>query len=77
MEGEIRAPKVMINGSLKGDLHCSEHVELAAKARIDGKVHYKLIEMVKGAQVNGNLLYAGARPELKAVNNAVASVVVD
>lgn len=60
VEGEIHAPKVIINGQVKGDVHSIEHVELAAKANVEGNVHYSLIEMVKGAQVNGNLLYAGA-----------------
>ena len=60
VEGEIHAPKVIVNGDVKGDIHCSDHVELAAKANVDGNVHYNLIEMVKGAQLNGNLVYAGA-----------------
>lgn len=60
VEGEIHAPRVIINGEIKGDVHSAEHVELAAKARVDGNVHYNLIEMVKGAQINGNLVYAGA-----------------
>jgi cytoskeletal protein CcmA (bactofilin family) len=61
VEGEIRAPKVMVNGELKGDIHASEHIELAAKAMVEGNVHYSFIEMVKGAQVNGSLLYAGGK----------------
>ncbi len=59
VEGEIHAPVVIINGRIVGDVHCSEHVELAAKAEVEGNVHYNLIEMVKGSQVNGNLMYAG------------------
>ena len=59
VEGEIRAPKIIINGNIEGDVHCSDHVELAAKAVVEGNVHYQLIEMVKGAQVNGNLVYNG------------------
>ena len=58
IEGSIHAPKVIINGTLVGDVHASEHIELAAKANVQGNVHYSLIEMVKGSQVNGNLLYA-------------------
>lgn len=60
VEGEIRAPKVIVNGQIKGDVHASDHVELAAKATVEGNVHYNLIEMVKGSQVNGSLVYAGA-----------------
>ena len=80
VEGEVHAPKVMINGEMVGDVHSSEHVELAAKAQVNGNVHYNLIEMVKGSQVNGSLLYAGAKstkPELAAVNSQSNSSVVD
>ncbi|BFM09035.1 bactofilin family protein [Halioxenophilus aromaticivorans] len=61
--GEIRVPSVVINGRVQGDVYASEHVELAAQAVVDGNVHYKLIEMVKGAQVNGNLVYGSKEPE--------------
>ncbi|WP_339339661.1 polymer-forming cytoskeletal protein [uncultured Oceanicoccus sp.] len=70
VEGEIHVPKVIINGDVTGDVHSSDHVELAAKASVDGNVHYNLIEMVKGAQLNGNLVYAGA-------GKKTANVVID
>jgi len=60
VEGEIRVPMVIINGSVNGNVHSTKHVELAAKAVVEGNVHYQLIEMVKGSQVNGSLVYSGA-----------------
>ncbi len=62
VKGEIRAPIVVINGTVQGDIYAAKHLELAAKAVVDGNVNYQLIEMVKGAQVNGNLVYLGAQP---------------
>lgn len=59
VEGEIRVPVAVINGHVCGDIHSSKHIELAAKAVVVGSVHYQLIEMVKGSQVNGNLIYTG------------------
>jgi len=56
IEGEIRVPQVVINGNVNGDVYAARHLELAAKAMVEGNVHYKLIEMVKGAQVNGALV---------------------
>jgi cytoskeletal protein CcmA (bactofilin family) len=56
--GEIRVPSIVINGTVNGDVYSDKHVELAAKAIVNGNVHYNLIEMVKGAQVNGNLVYS-------------------
>jgi cytoskeletal protein CcmA (bactofilin family) len=61
VEGDIRVPTVIINGSIKGNVFSSDHIELAAKAKVSGNVHYSLIEMTKGAQVNGNLVYGGER----------------
>ncbi len=60
VEGEIHVPVAVINGQVKGDIYSSKHVELAAKAVVVGSVHYHLIEMVKGSQVNGNLIYRDA-----------------
>ena len=78
--GEIRVPTIIINGKVEGDVYASEHVELAAKAHVDGNVHYNLIEMIKGSQVNGNLVYSkGAQakpaPSSKSVAPAVKSAV--
>ncbi len=61
VEGEIRVPVVVINGKVVGNVYSSKHLELAAKAVVEGNVHYQLIEMVKGAQVNGSLVY-GEQP---------------
>lgn len=56
VEGDIHAPVVVINGKVVGDIHSTKHIELAAKAIVEGSVHYQLIEMVKGSQINGNLI---------------------
>ena len=57
VQGKIEAPKLIINGRVEGDIFCSEHLELAENAIVNGNVHYAIIEMVKGAQVNGNLVH--------------------
>ena len=57
VDGRICAPCVIINGRVNGDVDANGQVELASKAIVTGNVHYRLIEMVKGAQVNGNLVY--------------------
>ena len=56
IEGEIRAPHVVINGTLDGDVIASERIELAAQARVTGNIRYKLLEMAAGAQVNGQIM---------------------
>ncbi|MGH1441148.1 MAG: bactofilin family protein [Cellvibrionaceae bacterium] len=69
VEGEMRVPTIVINGTINGDVYSSKHIELAAKAVINGNVHYELIEMVKGAQVNGNLVYSAKSSAKKAVGS--------
>ncbi|MBB3170179.1 bactofilin family protein [Simiduia aestuariiviva] len=57
VKGDITAPLIMINGQVQGNVHSDKHIELASKAVVEGNVHYHMIEMVKGSQVNGSLVY--------------------
>jgi len=57
IEGEVKVPNVVVNGTVVGDVHALSHVELAAHARVHGNVYYTLIEMAMGAEVNGNLVH--------------------
>ncbi len=63
VEGEIRAPKVIVNGTIVGNIYSSKHLELAANAVVNGNVHYSVIEMVKGAEVNGSLIHLEEAPK--------------
>lgn len=56
VKGEINVPRIVINGNVEGDVHATEHLELAEKAVIAGNVYYTVIEMVAGARVNGKLV---------------------
>ena len=56
IEGDIRAPFIELNGVIIGDVYAGQHIELSSKARITGNVYYHLIEMAKGAEVNGKLV---------------------
>mgnify|MGYP000182757793 CR=1 FL=1 len=47
VEGEIRSPCVLINGQVKGDVHSSQHLELAARGRVEGNVFYTLLSGVR------------------------------
>ena len=55
VEGEIRVPEVVINGRVEGNVYSSKHLELAAKACVNGNVFYTLVEMAVGSEVNGSL----------------------
>ena len=62
VSGEIRTPNAVINGQVKGDIIVSERLELAANARIDGNVYYKVLEMAAGAQLSGKMIYQAEPP---------------
>lgn len=62
VNGDVRAPKIIINGKINGDVYSSDHLELASRAEVNGNVHYQEIEMVKGAHVNGNLVHVQVSP---------------
>lgn len=57
IEGEIRVPYNIIDGTVVGDVYSSEHVELEAKSRITGDVYYNLMEISLGAQISGQLVH--------------------
>lgn len=60
IEGEVRAPVVVINGHLEGDVYASERVELASQARVQGNLHYKVAEMAAGSTLTGRLIHMDA-----------------
>ena len=57
VKGDVCAPVIFVNGQIEGNVYSSKRVELAAKALVCGDVHYQMIEIVKGAQINGGLMY--------------------
>jgi cytoskeletal protein CcmA (bactofilin family) len=57
IEGQVQAPSMILNGTVIGDVHSSDRVELTSRARITGNIYYNLIEMAMGAEVNGQLIH--------------------
>ena len=61
VDGELHVANSIINGRVKGAIFSSKHIELAAKAVIEGTIHYQSIEMVKGSQLIGQMIYTGTK----------------
>ncbi|KAF1690885.1 bactofilin family protein [Pseudoxanthomonas koreensis] len=74
IEGEVHAPVVIVNGTLNGDVHAGERIELAQKARVEGNVHYTVVEMSAGAQLTGRLVHASSQPRVAAVPEAATPI---
>ena len=60
--GEIKAPTVVVNGRVEGDVHATVRLELATGAQVKGDLFYALIEMQLGAQVQGRLVHTEEPP---------------
>jgi len=60
--GELNAPHIIINGSVHGDVTAADRLELAANARVEGNVYYKVLEMSAGAQINGKMVHRAEAP---------------
>jgi cytoskeletal protein CcmA (bactofilin family) len=56
IEGPVDVPNVVLEGTVKGDIHARERVVLGATARVEGNVYYGVIEMTLGAQIIGKLV---------------------
>ena len=74
VEGDISVSYAIINGEVTGNVYASEKLELSGKARITGDVHYSLLEMASGAEVNGKMVHES---EKKLLEHHVAEVEVE
>lgn len=74
VEGNVSVPHVIVNGTVKGNIKSSGHIELQANSKIVGDVHYTAVEMELGATINGNLVCEPARSEAPLKSVAVEPV---
>ena len=73
VDGSVRVPRVHLDGKVQGDVFASEKVELGATAKVNGNVHYELLEMTAGAEINGKLIHDSAQaPGASAAKKAEA-----
>jgi cytoskeletal protein CcmA (bactofilin family) len=57
INGEVVATHLVLSGSITGAATASEYLELHAKARLHGDVHYKMLEIQLGAVLEGRLIH--------------------
>jgi cytoskeletal protein CcmA (bactofilin family) len=58
VDGEVRVSHVVVNGAVSGPLIANDYLELQAKARVNGDVAYRILEMHVGAIVEGKLMHS-------------------
>lgn len=55
VDAKVRAAFVVISGSFKGEIRCSERLELLPKSRVEGSLHTKVLNVHEGALVDGTI----------------------
>jgi cytoskeletal protein CcmA (bactofilin family) len=60
IEGEVRASHVVVSGRIQGPVHAAVLIELQPKARVQGDVQYRALEMHHGAVVEGLMVHIPA-----------------
>lgn len=74
IDGEIHVSHLVVNGTINGPVHAAEFLELQARSRVKGDVHYNTLEMHLGAVVEGRLAHSsGAAEGGKTVELKIAS----
>lgn len=56
VKGDVKVNHLIVNGQIDGNVFVNGKVELFDRACINGDVHYNLLELPVGAEVNGNLI---------------------
>jgi cytoskeletal protein CcmA (bactofilin family) len=56
IEGSVEVTSIVMNGTVNGDILARERLVLGGKARVNGNVHYGVIEMAPGAVITGKLI---------------------
>lgn len=64
VEGDVRVPHLILNGTVEGDVVASQGIVLSSKARVNGNVFYNVLEMNAGATVNGQLVHESGGEQL-------------
>jgi cytoskeletal protein CcmA (bactofilin family) len=63
IDGEIHVSHLVVNGAINGPVFSAEFLELQARSRVKGDVHYNTLEMHLGAVVEGRLVHASSVSE--------------
>lgn len=64
IQGKIKVANIIINGTVTGPIYAQGYLELQAKAKVYGDVHYGSLEIQLGASVEGKMIHQD-KPESK------------
>ena len=58
IEGAVSATEIVLIGTVVGPVKAGQFIELQAKARIKGDLHYTSLEMHMGSVIDGKLVHS-------------------
>jgi cytoskeletal protein CcmA (bactofilin family) len=64
-QGEILARSAVIAGRITGSITVNDKIEIAASARIVGRVTARMIAMARGARIDGDITVTSSEPVLE------------
>ena len=64
-QGEVLARSALVAGRISGSITVSDKIEIAATARIVGRVTARMIAMARGAKIDGDITVTGSEPVLQ------------
>ena len=67
VNGEVNVTHLAVNGAISGPVSASEYLELQGKAKVNGDVHYNILEIQLGAIIEGRLIHNNAAAQDKVV----------
>jgi cytoskeletal protein CcmA (bactofilin family) len=62
VEGAVSVSRLVLNGTIAGDVDVGGRAELGPTARVEGNLRYSVLEMAGGARVNGRLIHDKGAP---------------
>lgn len=65
--GDVIVTHLVVNGTINGPVTASEYLELQGKAKVNGDVHYKTLEIQLGAIIEGRLIHSTVAAQDKVV----------
>ena len=57
INGNVHIPRIYVHGTIKGDVHASDYIELSASSCVLGDIYYRSIKIREGATINGQLYH--------------------
>ena len=54
--GNVKVAHLTVAGKLRGNVYCTQRIELLSTADVSGELHYKEIDIAQGASITANLV---------------------